>query len=87
MLLLRLSLYLIFCHFNYMVDLFGLILFRTLWFLDLDVCFLSQVRKVSASMSLDMFFAISLALLLGLYNVNVNIFNVISEVLKTVLVF
>ena len=58
-------LYLIFCHFNYMVDLFGLILFRTLWFLDLVVCFLSQVRELSASMSLDMFFAISLARLLG----------------------
>ena len=53
------------CHFNYMVDLFGLILFRTLWYLDLDVCFLSQVREVSARRSLDMFFAISLALLLG----------------------
>ena len=28
------------------VVLFGLILFRTLYFLDLDVCFLSQVREV-----------------------------------------
>ena len=39
-----------FCHFNYSVSLFGSLWFGlvedSLCFLDLDVCFLSQVREV-----------------------------------------
>ena len=64
------------------VVLFGLILFGTLCFLDLDVCFLSKISEIFSYY----FFQISslpLSLLLGLwdsYNVNVSTFGGVQKV-------
>ena len=49
LLILIVSLFLNSCHFTYnmsCVFFFGLILFGTLWFMDLRICFLSQVREI-----------------------------------------
>ena len=59
--------------------LFGFILFRNLSILDLDVYFLPQIRKSSVAISSNNFMSLSL-LLLGLYNGNAVLLDIVPKV-------
>ena len=66
------------------VVLFGLILFGTLCFLDLDVCFLSRLEKFSAITSSSTFSApfFSLFSFSNQYNVNVRMLMLSRKIFK-----
>ena len=91
LLILIVSLFLNSCHFIYnmsCVFFFGLILFGTLWFMDLHICFLSQVREIFCCYDfryvLWPFLSFSLSLSLSSfwdsYNANISIFDNVPEV-------
>lgn len=65
------------------MGLFGFIYFGTLCFLDLDVCFLHQVRDIFSHYFFEYVFCL---LLLGPHNANVNMLDVVPEVSGTHLI-